>query len=263
MLPRDLPARIEAAAADLFWLPPDVRCVRRPEITYCASHRPDILYNTVTTTHPTSTPQARRLAFEVHRAHLRRPSRWCLNPTAERLLAFDLTRCGYQPWRTCQLRAAPTLDLLHQPLPPLLPTPYPVHTLDDLHDWHRANRAAFLKADDAPLPSPDTLAHELRLCTGDAPRVLRLLTRTPDGQPAAAAALTLCPDLGVAFLWAGGTDPQHRHQGAYTALLHARALHAAQRRIPWLALFALPETSAPIVQRRGFTQCGQMSFWDR
>ncbi len=260
MTTEDLAARIEAAAADLFWMPPGVRVLQRPDLTAAvAPHSPEILHNTVYTAHPESPAHARRLASEIGRAHPPHLSRWTLNPRAQDLLAQPLLQHGYQPWRTCQLRVAATRDLLGADADADLPRVALVRDLPALHAWHATAAAAFGRS---PGPhNPDLLQHDLRLALGERPRVARLLALDDHGRPIAAAALTRCPDHGVAFLWAGGTLPAHRNQGAYSALLLARARLAND--LPWIALFAIPDTSAPIVERRGFKLCGEMAFWDR
>ena len=83
------------------------------------------------------------------------------------------------------------------------------------------------------------------------------------GEPLSQAAMSLFPDLRFSFLFAGATLEHARGRGAYTALVEARVRYARSVGIEHVGLFAREETSAPIVSRQGFKQCGEMHYWIR
>jgi len=48
-------------------------------------------------------------------------------------------------------------------------------------------------------------------------------------KPVSGAAMTLHPDLNLGFMWGGGTLPEFRGQGAFTALVEARIKETSGR----------------------------------
>ena len=79
----------------------------------------------------------------------------------------------------------------------------------------------------------------------------------------ATGSISLHPDQGLAVLLGGGTVPEFRGRGAYSALLAARIACARDHGLRWVGLFADPDTSAPIVGRRGFIGHGRRERWVR
>ena len=75
------------------------------------------------------------------------------------------------------------------------------------------------------------------------------------------AGLSIFQDLSFALLFAGGTITSARGQGAYTALVAARIAYARSIGIKHVGLFAREDTSAPIVDRQGFINYGEMQQW--
>jgi hypothetical protein len=57
--------------------------------------------------------------------------------------------------------------------------------------------------------------------------------------------------------------PEARGRGAYSAVLAARAKRAAQLGLRYIGLYAIGDTSAPIVARQGFARHGAMTYWQR
>jgi ribosomal protein S18 acetylase RimI-like enzyme len=72
----------------------------------------------------------------------------------------------------------------------------------------------------------------------------------PDGPAASAAWIRFHPGTGFASLWGGGTLPEWRRQGLYSALLVHRARLAKERGYEYLRVDA-SEDSRPILQRLG------------
>ena len=83
------------------------------------------------------------------------------------------------------------------------------------------------------------------------------------GTPMAQASVVFCPDLGVAVFFGGGTAPEWRGRGAYTALVNARVVDVRLQGITRVGIFAKKETASPILARRGFRVCGEMVEWIR
>ncbi|MEL6308992.1 MAG: GNAT family N-acetyltransferase [Chloroflexota bacterium] len=55
-----------------------------------------------------------------------------------------------------------------------------------------------------------------------------------------------------ASIWAGATLPEYRQRGIYTQLVAARLQEAEERGYAYLTVDAMPNTSMPILQKRGF-----------
>ena len=96
------------------------------------------------------------------------------------------------------------------------------------------------------------------------PRAIRVLALdSKTGEALGSGGMSLFPDLGVSFFFAGGTVPSGRNRGVYSALITARIEYAQQREIPIAGIFARQKTSGPIVARQGFQKCGEMTYWTR
>jgi hypothetical protein len=114
-----------------------------------------------------------------------------------------------------------------------------------------------------PLTESD-LRDQLHECTRENARVHRFVAYDEaTGEPISSGGMTLFPDLRFAFLWAGCTVPEARGRGAYRAILAARSRRAASRGMTHAGLYAMVDTSAPIVERLGFQRYGPMTYWDR
>ncbi|WP_350275237.1 GNAT family N-acetyltransferase [Kribbella sp. HUAS MG21] len=74
--------------------------------------------------------------------------------------------------------------------------------------------------------------------------------RGPDGPAVSAAWIRFHPGTGFASLWGGGTLPEWRRQGLYSALLAHRARLAKERGYEFLRVDA-SEDSRPILQKLG------------
>jgi hypothetical protein len=251
------PAEIlERSQWDLFWLPGDVRVVDRPEVLYTVSERPDVLFNAVQRTRATGA-QLAAVVHEVARAHAAR-SRWLVPDTFDPTgLEHELAAAGYAPVSTYDVRTLST-EATRPPDPEGL-TVRRVETLADLRAVYEVARAAF--DDGFPRDAAD-LERELAGCADPAGRTHRFVVF--DGErPVCAGGLNRYDALGFGFLWAGGTIPEARGRGAYTALITARQRWARQLGLRGVGLYAKVDTSSPIVARQGFAHGGQMTYWDR
>lgn len=96
---------------------------------------------------------------------------------------------------------------------------------------------------------PMRLFHRIALARPE--RSYRLYIARHQGTPAGAAGLVAF-DRSV-YLIGAVVLPEHRGRGLYRALVDARLRHAASCGIPLATCQAMPETSAPILERLGFT----------
>jgi GNAT superfamily N-acetyltransferase len=80
------------------------------------------------------------------------------------------------------------------------------------------------------------------------------------GEPVAAARLEMAPSREFAWLFGGGTVPEHRSRGIYRALVGAR-VRAAHARGYRYATVEARATSLPILRRLGFVPLTTVTGW--
>jgi len=250
---------LERTQWDLFWVPEDIEIVDRPEILYLRRAGGPILFNQVMRTRATA-ERLPRLVAEVVEAHADRASRWLVPatiPTGN--LTRELAAAGYavssEHW-ACAIAVEN-----HRSRTATGVTARAVDSMARLHDWLTVTERAF---NSPHVGNHGDLERQLDECTRPGARVHRVVAYDDgNGEPLSAGSMTLYPDLHFGFLWAGGTVPEARGRGAYSTVLAARAAHASARGITHIGLYAVTDTSAPIVLRQGFRKHGPMTFWDR
>lgn len=250
--------RLRATQCDFFWVPPDARVVDRDEIAYLACPRDLAYVNTVTRT--TAPPERLpTLIAEVLQAQAGVRSSWMVfEEPGSAALEAALTDAGY--------REHSRYDAMVVRTDAFRPRPSSAHAVEvtdmaALRDWHDVHAAAF---GDRMLPDDETLLRrDLEHCTRPGRRTLRFVARDGDGRPLASASMNTYPDLDLCFFWGGGTAPEARGQGAYSALVAARVAVAAALGAELVGIFARLETSAPIVAKQGFEVVGRKAYWGR
>ncbi|MBH23528.1 MAG: hypothetical protein CMH57_03490 [Myxococcales bacterium] len=257
-----MPERFELAAADMFWVPPEVEVIERPEITYTRSANPNPLYNAVARSRAGSLAEVRRLVSEVLAAH-GGASRWRVFSHVEAPGLVDaLTEAGYAKTHEHKLMVFPVeRELGGREADPRWRVAR-IETVEQLLDCREVTERAF----ERPMPhaSRERLEEELAGCADPDGRVARFVVYDrASGEAASAGGLTLDPRFGLGFLWAGGTVPEFQGQGAYSMLIRARLDHARAAGLSHVGLYARLDTSAPVVARRGFTCEGRMDWWER
>ncbi len=253
----DLDDVLEQTQWDTFWLPDDAAVVEREEVLYLTSPRDEGYLNVVLRVRADA-PRVPALVSEVDHAHRAVSSRWMLAGRSRHpALPEALTAAGYAVEHE---HFAYTIDVArYEPRPTPSLVARPVETLDDLRDCQNVTSLAF----DRPRLTDDALdAQELSMCTGPGARVRRFVVRDAvTDKPLTSGGMNVYPELRFGFLWAGGTVPEGRHRGAYTALVAARVAEARALGLSHVGLYARVETSAPIVEAQGFTRGGPMTYW--
>ncbi|MDP2315122.1 MAG: GNAT family N-acetyltransferase [Pseudomonadota bacterium] len=248
-------ARIERTQWDLFWVPPDVTVVDRPDLLLVTCPRPAPYLNTVLRTRaPADALPALVAEVEGHMAGRR--ARWLVPDTIDRApLERTLAARGWALTEQLEVRVLP-VDAWRRP--PSSVTVHAVDSLARLRDTADVTGTAFGR----PVTTTDAeLALDLRACT-EGRRVHRFVAYDTDGTPIASGGLTAFPDVGFGLLWAGGVVPTARGRGAYTAVLAARIERARALGLREVGLYAKATTSAPIVARLGFGREGEMAYWE-
>lgn len=249
---------LERTQWDLFWVPPGVRIVVRPELQYLVSPDDDSL-NTVTKARLTPA-QVDAAVAEVSQAHRHSRSRWMLMDLGRsEALERALKNHGYVA--THEHHGAVLTSATHQPRNPRGIVVRRIETVDDLRAAAEVTSRAFGTGLHV---QAERLQAELRACTGVAPRVHRFVALDAQrNMVIASAGMNVYPTLDLGFLWGGGTVPEARGRGAYAALLDARLTCAQQLGLSRVGVFARVGTSAPIVAKLGFQRAGTMTYWER
>lgn len=255
---------VEQTLWDGFWLPPWAQIVDRPELrfTHATVDQPGL--NQVCRVRDRDAEGApvdlAALVEEVDRAHRQIRSTWLLAPRSQLPALFPLLQArGWTEGHTHHLRtrsvdrpvrAAGSRDLVT----------CPVSDARTLTDCIAVSSRAFGQ-DPGPV-APERIADELGAVSRGRVHRFVVYDRATD-TPIASAGLNTYPQLGIGFLWGGGTDPDHRARGAYRALLAARLSRAAALGCAHVAVYARHDTSDPILEHLGFERHGSMLAWER
>ncbi|MEM9489763.1 MAG: hypothetical protein AAGC55_11495 [Myxococcota bacterium] len=248
---------LERALWDLFWLPPDVRVVDRPEFVLLRCPRPVRSLNTVLRTRA-EPPALPALIAEAKTAHNHIGSRWVVTDTFDAgPLETALTAADYAPAEHHHARAIAIDEFRAAPA-----SHAAIHPVDSMQRLRDAVSVADRVFGDSSHHSDNELDKALRQCTAPQARVHRLVAYERSGAPVATGSLTCYPSLNFGLLWGGCTVNEARGRGLYSAILARRVAVARARGIRYIGLYARVDTSSPIVERRGFASWGAMSFWD-
>jgi hypothetical protein len=246
---------LERSQWDTFWVPEDTELVDRPELRFVSSPRRNLSLNAVlrTRAEPGSEP---KLVDEVRQAH-RGVSRWMVNPQCRTPgLERALEQAGYRP--------QPHYVAYTIGVEAYVPrsSGWSVQRVESLPDlrafWEVRDRAFGAPLDFSEEDLQDQLHKEQE--TG---RIRRFVVRDDAGAPVCSAGMNLYPELGFVFLWGGGTVPEARGRGAYSAIVARRVQVAAEQGCSQVGIYAQHDTSAPIVAAQGFVSAGVMTHWER
>ncbi len=250
---------LERTQWDYFWVPGDVHVTDRPELLFYSCPRDVPMLNTVTRTRaePGRLPG---LIQEVSRAHRSVRSRWLVRELpASAPLERALAAAGYAP----SVRTFATAVGVEEYVPRATRA-VTVHRVADMATLRDCVSVIVKAFPDRLTFTEEELELDLEQCAGADSRVARYVAYdSGTGEPLSSGGLTLFPPLAFGLLWAGGTIPEARGRGAYSAVLAARITRARERGCRYAGLYAVTDTSAPIVLRQGFKKYGAMTYWER
>jgi len=172
---------------------------------------------------------------------------WILDPDAlPPDLPARLAACGIVPAEELAVMVLPASADLGAP-------DSRIELVDALRDADTFRAAEAVQAaafGGGPAPRQDG-----RLADARSDRRRRFLLARVDGEPAGAGWATVFEE-GV-FLNGGAVTPRFRGRGVYRTLVAARLEVARAAGAPGVAVQGLPETSAPILARLGFSEVGR------
>ena len=247
----------QRAMCDHWWIQDYVRVVKLSEIEYLTCDRDRRLYNAVVRVSPTL-KNHEAWVNQVMTAHSGRGSEWRLGaPSHSSELERAVLDAGY---KIDGLADAWSIDVTApRPASPNDIVVSQVVDIQGIRDMHAIMEVAFTKSKDK---SEEALQEDLAGCTGEKPRCLRFVAYDKkSGQPLSTGALNLFPGLDLGFMWGGCTHPDARGRGIYSAMVTRRMEIAKAKGMERLGLYAMRNTSAPIVKAQGFEKHGPMHFW--
>jgi GNAT superfamily N-acetyltransferase len=255
----DVDSLVERSMWDLFWLPPWASVVERAELLYTWSKRDQPALNQVLRVRAGGDLAA--MVEEVSRAHMGVFSRW--------LLARDSQLAELPPhleatgWRFEHVHHLRSLGSNHEAASTASGvTIRAVCDAKTLTDCVRVQERAF-GTSPSPIPA-ERIADELSQLEHPDRRVHRFVAYDESsGRPMSCGGLNVFPDLGIGFLWGGGTDPEFRGRGAYRALVATRLERAVALGCPRVVAYAREDTSDPVLDALGFARHGTMVSWAR
>ena len=255
MRPDDI---LEQTQWDYFWVPGDVRVTDRPELLYYSCSRDVPTLNVVTRTRaePERFPD---LIEEVSQSHPRVRSRWLVRDLPDwEPLKRALHAADYSPHIHTFASAISVQEYEPRSAPDILVRQ--VLDMPTLRDCVAVSELAF---PGTRATTEEELERDLENITSGT-RVHRFVAYDrATSRPLSSGGMTQFPALRFGFLWAGGTIPEARGRGAYSAVLKARVDRARELGLEYVGLYAVTDTSAPIVLRQGFTRYGEMTYWER
>ena len=245
--------RMEAAQAQTWWLPETVTIHEGPDHC-CYQHSGE--YSIVRFS-PAESQVEERLGEILQRIG-RVPARMTFFPHRHSArVRSALLAAGFRPGRRYEARAIEVAEYSEKRVSGIQ-----VVTVDGIEDMRRVYGLRSEVFGGRPEESDETLQKFVEDATGPDARVRQFLAvDAHTGEALCQAGMSLYPELGLAFLFAGGTAEQQRGRGAYTALVAAWIAFARSRGIEHVGLFAREDTSAPIVTRHGFAYFGEMFDW--
>ena len=260
--------RFEQAMCDHWWVQDNAEIVRRPEIEYLIGRKNTGLYNAVVRVDP-EYKDTRGLVQEVLQAHEGKESAWRIGaPSYTNTLENILLKENYKLIGTAD---AWIIDVNSRR--PELPSDILIQRVESIRQLRDMDLVMSLSFPSMPSNNPKEKSpyktdaeyrQELEMCTGPNARCLRFVAYDQKSHsPLSTGGVNLFPTLGLAFMWAGCTVPEARGRGIYSALVTERMRHAKSHGIAHLGLYAMRDTSGPIVQAQGFEKHGPVYFFEK
>ena len=260
MTPEEVKQKIQKAMARFWWCPDSYTVVDRAELGYVID--PTGVGNQVTRIDDQH-PELEALVTEFSRAYQGSYNSVITFPEQNATLFELLSREGYRPTHRHDIRYQ-LLDR-YTPREKTAIKTVIVQTREDLLRLLKTTPRAFGKPYVAE--PEDSLLHMLKEYNTEKPRAIRVLGLEEGGEEEeyalGAGGMSLFEDLKIATLFGGGTIPEARYRGVYSALVEARLQYAKERGMQAVGIYARHGTSAPIVAKQGFVKCGEMHYWER
>ena len=249
--------KLQCAMGDLWWAPPNLTVVDRAEVCYTIDA--ENKFNCVMRVNA-SHPDIEAVVQEVSQAHATFDSKFVTYPEQSPTFFSLLSSHNYQESYAHDIRYL-EVEKANRSLTPHITTTI-VTTKEDLIRLEKTQARAFevpyQESSDAEL---EYIVQEYRKSH---PRAIRILASDAHtGQTLGAGGMSLFPALGVGFFFGGGTIPEARNRGVYSALITARVDYARKRGLEAVGIFARQQSSSPITAKQGFQKCGEMVYWQR
>ena len=245
--------RLEATWLDTFWVPPHVEVVDIGALKLLRSEADYPPYNMVLRLPAQDLDGAIAAVLEEHRGRRSRVLVFGERPEAEEALS----RAGYEAAIHHHGWSVDTATFSPRPHPGV--EAREVRTREELLAMLEVNDAAFGKHAERTDAEIDQF---LRDSTRPDRRVVRVVAWQGE-RALSGGGVTLYPSLDLGLLWAGGTRPEARRRGAYSAVLAGRILAAGAAGIGTVGVYARDDTSGPVVAAQGFTRHERMVAWER
>ena len=250
----------ERAMCDHWWIQDNAVVVKRADLEYLKSEDDHRLYNAVVRV-SSSIGHYGAIVEEIMSAHRGKGSEWRIGaPSYSRALESAVMSAGYT---SDGMADAWTIDVdTHRPAQPDSIIVERVDSLQKIRDMDSVMSASFESA--RHTKSDVDYLKELEMCTGERARCLRFIAYDKKNrEPISTGGLNFYPQLSLAFMWGGCTVSHARGRGVYSALVTTRMRYAQRRGMHKLGLYAMRNTSGPIVKAQGFEKHGPIYFWGR
>ena len=247
----------EKAMCDHWWVQDNAQVVKNSQYEYLKSAKDHRLYNAVIRVSP-QLDHYQKLVNEVMKAHQGKGSEWRIGaPSYTKQLENTVLEAGYTVDGVADAWSI-DVNAKRPPCPDDIIV-CRVESLQDLRDMDTVACQAFSKIK----PKSDKeLTKELSMCTRTPPRCLRFVAYDKQTRvPLASGGLNIYPTLSLGFMWAGCTVAHARGRGIYSAVVTERMKYAKAQGIDRIGLYAMRDTSGPIVEAQGFDKHGPIFFW--
>ena len=252
-MPHSLIDTLEIAQAQTWWLPESAILYEREHYCfYLLNGRYHIIRF-----HPPE-GETERLLHEILKITDDTHTRFAFFPHRhQQEVQETLTRVGFQKKSRYEARAISVDSEIREP--PSYIEVKRVTLFEEMKTVYEIRLGIFGNRESEP---EDNLRRYLAEATAEPPRVRQFYAIDQrSGEAISQAGMSIFPDLGISFLFAGGTLASARGQGAYTALIHARVAYAKSIGIKHVGLFAKEDSSSPILARQGFKSYGELQDW--
>ena len=256
---KDIDLIFEQSMCDSWWIQDNGIVVQRPEITYLQSTHDLRLYNAVIRISP-QYKDIQQLVYEVMEAHQGKGSEWRIGtPSYTPKLEQIVLNAGYQE---DGIADAWSIDVSSSR--PVIPDDIYIQRVSNLQHMRDMNHVMHVSFSKTSRKDDSLLEKELLLCLGDKARCQRFIAYDKHThEPLSVGGVNMFAQFSFAFMWGGCTVPHARGRGIYSALVTQRMIYAREYGVERLGLYAMRDTSGPIVEAQGFTKHGPVYFWGR